>query len=153
MLHRLVLAALAFAALAAASVPAAADRVLVGTLDCRSPGTISIIVSYNTYRCTFRSISGRTYRYDATVGRIGYDFGLTVNEVLKWHVHASTSRINRNTLRGRYVGGHAGIGIVIGLGANALVGGNHNTVSLQPISVEATTGVNIALSVAMLTLH
>ena len=40
-----------------------------------------------------------------------------------------------------------------GLGANALVGGNNNTITLQPLSVEAQTGLNLALGVADMSLR
>ena len=41
----------------------------------------------------------------------------------------------------------------MGLGANVLVGGSQNTVALQPVSVEAQVGVNIAAGLAKFTLE
>ncbi len=153
MIRRTTLFVLGAAALAAASLPAAArDRVAVGTLECRSPGTVSFIVSVSDYACVFRSVSGRDFRYYGQIRRVGLDVGITGREVLVWRVWAPTSQIDRRALRGGYGGAHAGAGVVVGLGANALVGGSNNTISLQPLSVEATTGVNFALSVSSLTL-
>ena len=40
----------------------------------------------------------------------------------------------------------------MGLGANALIGGSNNTVALQPVSIEGTTGLNVAAGVASMTL-
>ena len=40
-----------------------------------------------------------------------------------------------------------------GAGANVLVGGSNRTVSLQPVSVQGQTGLNLAAGVAELTLR
>ena len=32
----------------------------------------------------------------------------------------------------------------VGLGANVLVGGSGNSIALQPVSIEGTTGLNVA---------
>jgi hypothetical protein len=145
MIRRLLLSAFALIAFAAASGPAEA-RVAVGTLECRSPGGISLILAYKEYDCVFFADWGRAYRYPARLTSIGLQAGVTRNEVLIWRVFAPTNRIEGDALRGTYVGAHAGAALVVGLGANALVGGSHGTISLQPVSVEAKTGVNFSLA-------
>jgi len=40
----------------------------------------------------------------------------------------------------------------VGAGANVLVGGSNRTISLQPVSVEGNTGLNVAGGVAQVTL-
>jgi hypothetical protein len=40
----------------------------------------------------------------------------------------------------------------VGVGANVLVGGSGSTISLQPLSIEGNTGLNVAAGVAALTL-
>ena len=47
------------------------------------------------------------------------------------------------------LGYHAG---GIGAGANVLVGGATNTISLQPLSIEGTTGLNVAAGIAQMVL-
>jgi hypothetical protein len=42
-------------------------------------------------------------------------------------------------------------GIGIGAGADALVGGSGNSIALQPVSVEVTTGLNVAAGIAEMT--
>ena len=42
---------------------------------------------------------------------------------------------------------------VVGASANALVGGSNNSIALQPVSIEGTTGLNVAAGVASITLH
>ena len=39
-----------------------------------------------------------------------------------------------------------------GVGANVLVGGSGNSISLQPVSIEGNTGLNVAGGVAEMTL-
>jgi hypothetical protein len=63
----------------------------------------------------------------------------------EWHL-ASRARL-------KYVGGSGDISLGAGVGANALVGGSRRSVTLQPVSLEAQVGVNLALDVAGLTLN
>jgi len=154
MIRRFSLTAFAVAALMAAISPASAQgRTAVGTLECRSPGKISLIVSIADYDCRFFSVSGRAYRYAGRISSLGLQAGITNHEVLIWRVYAPTSDIDRNALRGGYAGAHAGVAVVVGLGANALVGGSNRTISLQPLSVEAKTGINFALAGSALSLY
>jgi Protein of unknown function (DUF992) len=131
----------------------ARDRVAVGTLECRSPGTISLILGVNDYSCVFLSDHGRAYRYAGRVVSLGLQAGITRNEVLIWRVFAPTAAVDQHALRGNYAGGHAAAAVIVGLGANVLVGGSNQTISLQPVSVEAKTGINFALAGAALSIY
>jgi hypothetical protein len=131
----------------------ARDRVAVGTLECRSPGTISLIFGVNDYSCVFLSDHGRAYRYAGRVVSLGLQAGITRNEVLIWRVFAPTAAVDQHALRGNYAGGHAAAAVIVGLGANVLVGGSNQTISLQPVSVEAKTGINFALAGAALSIY
>ena len=154
MIRRFFLAAFALAALSAVAVPANAQgRTAVGTLECRSPGTVSFIFSVTDYDCAFYSVSGRAYRYAGRITSLGLQAGITNHEVLVWRVFAPTSAVDRNALRGNYAGASASAAVLVGLGANALVGGSRQTISLQPISVEAKTGLNFALAGSTMSLH
>jgi hypothetical protein len=154
MMRRLLLAAFSLLAFAAVSSPALAhSHVAVGSLECRSPGGFSLIVAVRDYDCTFYSDWGRAYRYQGRLTSLGFQAGVTRNEVLVWRVYAPTNRVDNKTLRGNYAGAHAGATIVVGLGANVLVGGSNRTISLQPVSVEAKTGLNFALAGSAFSLH
>jgi len=131
----------------------ARDRVAVGTLECRSPGTISLILAVSDYDCVFLSDRGPGYRYAGRVVSLGLQAGITRNEVLIWRVFAPTAAVDQHALRGNYAGGHAAAALIVGLGANVLVGGSNQTISLQPISVEAKTGINFALAGAALSIY
>jgi hypothetical protein len=56
-------------------------------------------------------------------------------------------------LAGRYAGATAGATAVVGVTANALIGGSHHTITLQPLSVGTNQGLNIAAGIAEITLH
>jgi hypothetical protein len=56
-------------------------------------------------------------------------------------------------LAGTYAGATAGGTVGAGVGANVLVGGSDRTVVLQPVSVQAQTGLNIAAGVSRMELR
>jgi hypothetical protein len=68
-------------------------------------------------------------------------------------VLAPTGRIGPGDLAGTYAGVTAGAAVIVGAGANALIGGSNNTFALQPLSVEGQAGVNVTLGVASLELR
>ncbi len=155
MIRRFALFALAVAAFAATGLTAAdaRDRVAVGTLKCHSDGKVSLIFSSDDYRCVFYSVDGGSYRYTGLINRVGLTAGVTHDETLVWRVWAPSTSVDRKALRGSYVGASAGATVVVGLGANGLIGGSDKTISLQPLSVEANTGLNVALTVTSLRLR
>ena len=77
------------------------------------------------------------------MSKLGVDLGVTHETVLVWAVFAP-SALGRHALAGDYVGGQASATLGIGGGANALIGGNAGTISLQPLSLEHETGVALA---------
>jgi hypothetical protein len=156
-------ASIRFAALAAIAAPAllfaapsqaqsSPNYVEAGVLRCDVSAGIGLIIgSTRSLRCTFEPRRGRTERYTGTIQRLGLDLGATTRGVMVWGVLAPSRNV-RGALAGRYVGASAGASAGVGIGANALVGGSNNTVALQPVSVQAQLGVNIAAGVAELTL-
>ena len=70
-----------------------------------------------------------------------------------WTVIAPTANLAPGALAGRYGGATAGATVGVGLAANALVGGSHRSIALQPLSIEGNQGLNIAAGVAEVTLH
>lgn len=153
MIRRFALAVFATLALAAVAPNAARAEVAIGTLECRSPGGVSLIVAYKDYSCRFYSDWGHAYDYRGRVASVGLQAGVTRDEVLVWRVWAPTDRVDPAVLHGTYAGAHAGAAVIVGLGANALIGGSHRTISLQPLSVEAKTGLNFAIAGSALWLY
>ena len=64
-----------------------------------------------------------------------------------WSVYAPTNR-RYGALAGHYAGASAEATVGAGVGANALIGGSNRTVTLQPVSVQGQTGLNLAVGVA-----
>jgi hypothetical protein len=72
---------------------------------------------------------------------------------MAWGVFAPTNGYHHGALAGTYVGGSGSASLGVGVGANALIGGSHRSIALQPLSVEGQVGVNLALGVAGLSLQ
>ncbi|GGF53681.1 hypothetical protein GCM10007301_11430 [Azorhizobium oxalatiphilum] len=147
-------AALACAGLAFAA-PASAQSVQIGTLVCTvQPNVAFVVGSVRNLDCSLRPAtrSTRAGKYAGTIRRFGLDIGMSGKQTLVWGVLAPTRRVSPGDLAGTYVGASANAAVGVGLGANALIGGSRNAITLQPISVEGGTGVNLGLTVSDLTL-
>lgn len=130
----------------------AADR--AGVLECNiAPGVGLIITSNRALSCRFQSISGWTSYYVGTIRKFGLDLGFSGPQRLVWAVFTATGPEVRHALEGEYVGATADVSIGAGLGANVLVGGNGRSIALQPLSVSANTGLNVAAGVGDLFLE
>jgi len=57
------------------------------------------------------------------------------------------------TLSGGYAGATASGTVGVGVGANVLVGGNSRQITLQPLSVEGSVGLNVAAGIGSVELH
>lgn len=134
---------------------ASAESTKVGMLTCKTSASLGLIIgSHQKLRCTFtRDAGGPAEFYVGHVNRLGLDVGITAGGVMAWAVLAPTNGILHRALVGKYVGASGDISLGAGVGANALIGGSHRSVALQPVSLEAQVGVNLALGVAALTLN
>ena len=138
-------------AIAAMSPAGASETVAVGHLDCGIKGGVSFIFgSTRELRCVFRSrLNTEGELYEGQIKKYGLDVGMTNTARLTWVVLAPTDLpVNEGALMGRYVGVAADASVGLGGGANVLIGGSNDTVSLQPVSVQEQTGLNAALAVA-----
>ena len=136
----------------AASPALAKDGVKIGVLTCDVSGGVGMIIgSSKAVDCTFDGTVGSTERYKGSIGKFGLDVGVTSKGVMAWAVFAP-GKINRGALAGNYVGASAEATVAVGLGANVLVGGSDKSITLQPLSVQAQTGLNLAAGVASLKL-
>jgi hypothetical protein len=144
----------AFALLCAALSPARADAFRVGRLVCFSTPRVGLVLgSTQSLRCLFYARRpSRQYIYEGRIRRVGFDLGVTSAGTLSWAVFARNSRIGPGSLRGSYVGASGNVALGPGLGANVLIGGSRRSVTLQPLSIERSIGLNLAAGVANLTL-
>jgi hypothetical protein len=145
-------AAMAVATLTTAQAQAQA-RVEVGVLTCTvRAGTGFIVGSTKELRCRFNR-PGRDEFYHGTISKFGLDIGATKQTAIAWAVLAPTARLRPGSLNGTYGGVSAEATVGLGVGANALVGGSSSNIILQPLSVQAQQGLNIAAGIAALQLR
>ncbi len=147
-----LLAALALAALAA--TPARAANVEVGVLTCKVAGGVGFVFgSTKDIDCVLEGISGGKDRYVGSIDKYGLDLGFTGSSYIVWTVLAPSTDIPSGALQGNYGGVSAEATVGLGVGANALLGGSGNSIALQPVSVQAQQGLNVAVGVSALSLH
>jgi hypothetical protein len=124
-----------------------------GMLTCRTSASLGLIVgSTQRLACQFKGNTGFTQDYVGRINRIGLDIGFTAGGVMGWAVLGHSSAVQPGALTGRFVGASGDISVGVGAGANLLVGGTAQSISLQPLSLEGQVGLNLALGVAGLTL-
>lgn len=152
-------AALATAlALGAATVPAKADSVELGLLECVvDGGTGFIFGSSKDLACEYTPANDSATKeaYFGVINKFGVDLGVTGTTVMAWAVVAPTSdfEYQLGSLAGDYRGVSAEASAAAGGGVNVLVGGSNDTISLQPVSLQAQEGVNVAIGIAELQLR
>ncbi|MDX8483493.1 DUF992 domain-containing protein [Mesorhizobium sp. VK24D] len=136
------------------ALPVSAGTLRLGTLDCTiDGGTGYVITSNKGVSCVFRpSHHGPAEIYTGMISKLGVDVGKTHQGQLVWAVLAATRNHDAGDLAGSYYGVNAEASVVTGGGANVLVGGLDSAFMLEPLSVQAQTGVNLAVTVASLDL-
>ena len=111
-----------------------------------------IIVGHQSMECNFQEAgSDVPQRYVGAINTVGLDI-VTAGGVLAWAVFAPTKGVPTGALAGEYMGASGDIGIGVGAGANVLIGGCRRFGGLQPLSLEGSVALNIALGVSMLKL-
>lgn len=150
-----LVAAAATAAAPATTRAQAPDRTKVGTLTCDiSAGIGAIIASQKSVTCLFTPAQAGAPRevYTGSITKFGLDVGATSGGRMIWSVFAPSTAAYAG-LAGTYSGASAEATVGAGVGANVLVGGSNRTVSLQPVSVQGQTGLNLAVGVSGLELR
>jgi hypothetical protein len=132
----------------------AQQGVRVGVLECKGGQNVGFVLgSVAHLNCVFQSEGGRAEGYVATVRRFGLDLGFTQDTTVSWAAFAANTRVPTGGLAGSYGGVGMNASVGVGFGGNFLVGGNGNQYSLQPISVQGQTGLNVAAGIAGLELE
>ncbi len=150
-----ILAIAALAMLGAPTDASAQARAKVGALACNLAPTVGFIVG-SRQRLSCRYTPDGPWPPEVYVGSlstVGLDIGVTGGGRMVWAVFAPISGHYRGALAGTYVGASADVAVGLGLGANALIGGSRRSIALQPLSVEANSGLNLAAGVSRLRLH
>jgi len=149
-----IAAALFAFALGASSASAEQAGVKIGILECNvAGGTGFIFGSSKEIACAYSPNKGPADYYRGEINKYGIDIGYTEKSKIIWAVFAPTGDIRQGALSGNYGGASAQATIAVGLGANVLIGGFDESIALQPLSVEGTEGLNVALAVSELKLE
>ena len=141
--------------LAAGGAPVYAQGgVQVGTLSCHVAGGWGFVFgSSKAVRCTFARAGARPEQYAGSINKFGVDIGYTQGGVLIWGVFAPSATLAPGALSGNYIGATGSATVGVGAGANVLVGGSNRTISLQPVSIEGNTGLNVAAGIGSIRLN
>jgi len=150
----LTAAALALAAtVGGAPAMAAPAGVTAGSLTCEvASGWGFVFGSTRDLKCTYANNNGSVEHYTGHIDKFGADIGYHAGGLVGWVVIAPTADIGKGTLAGTYGGVTGGAAVGVGAAANVLVGGSANTISLQPLSFEGITGLNVAAGIEQVVL-
>ncbi|RVD14483.1 DUF992 domain-containing protein [Mesorhizobium sp. M4B.F.Ca.ET.017.02.2.1] len=154
---RTIIAAGLIAAACAGQAYAQSGGVELGVLDCAiGGGTGFVFGSSKDLNCTFTP-ADKTFApeaYFGAVNKYGLDIGTTKQSVMQWLVLTPLKNIYApGALAGDYVGASAELTAAVGAGANLLVGGSEQAFTLQPLSLQTQTGINIAIGVSQFQLR
>ena len=128
--------------------------VRIGTLSCNVAGGWGFVFgSSKALHCTLSPGPGQPEHYAGTISKFGVDIGYTNGGVLVWTVFAPGTSVGPGALAGDYVGATGSATAGAGVGANVLVGGSGQSISLQPVSIEGNTGLNVAAGIGAITLQ
>src|SRR5690348_5904629 len=133
----------------------AADEggVKVGVLTCEvASGWGFVFGSSKDLKCVYSSSPGVSEHYIGTIGKFGVDIGYSAATVIAWTVIAPSKDLGPGALAGTFTGATGSAAVGVGAGANVLVGGGEKSITLQPVSFQAGTGLNVAGGIAMITL-
>ena len=134
MIRKLALAIGAIGLVAGAAVPgtpAQAQGVKAGVLTCNvASGFGFIFGSSRSVNCTLSGGGGPPQHYVGAINKFGVDIGYVQGAVIVWAVFAPTTNPAPGSLAGTYVGATGSATVGVGVGANVLVGGSANSISL-----------------------
>jgi hypothetical protein len=148
----------AFALIVMLAAPADAQSpqwTQAGMLRCVvNPSIGFIIAGHQSMECNFTPNGPNPPQpYQGALNMVGLNIGISAGGVFGWAVYAPTTGIPAGALAGEYVGASGDIGLGIGVGTNVLIGGSGRTVASQPVSLEGSVAVDVALGVSALTLR
>ncbi|MFO1160125.1 MAG: DUF992 domain-containing protein [Reyranellaceae bacterium] len=124
----------------------------VGMLTCNVAGGVGFVFgSSKDLSCLFTRTDGVAERYKGTIKKFGIDIGFTKEAQVVWLVFAPGS-IAPGSLAGAYGGGTASATVGVGAGAHVLVGANKQ-ITLQPVAVEGSVGLNVAAGIGEVELN
>ena len=125
----------------------------IGSLTCNVAGGVGFVFgSSKQISCLFNRTDGIAERYTGDIKKFGVDIGFTKEAQMVWLVFAPGA-LAPGSLSGSYAGATASGTVGVGVGANVLVGGSSRQITLQPVSVEGSVGLNVAAGIGELDLR
>ena len=119
----------------------------VGQLSCQVAGGVGFVFgSSKELDCLFTRTDGVAEHYHGSIQKFGIDIGFTKEAHVIWVVFAPGA-ISPGAIAGSYGGVSASVAAGLGLGANVLIGGSAKQITLQPVSVEGSVGLNVAAGI------
>ncbi|MBS0537598.1 MAG: DUF992 domain-containing protein [Proteobacteria bacterium] len=116
----------------------------VGSLTCHAAGGKRFVFGASReLNCLFARTDGIAEPYHGTIKKFGADTGFAKDAHVVWLVFAPAA-LGDGSLSGSY--GDAAAGVAAG--AELLVGGGSRQITLQPVSVEGSAGLNVATGLA-----
>jgi hypothetical protein len=127
--------------------------VKIGVLTCNvDSGWGFIFGSSRGLKCSLSTAPNVSEHYSGQITKFGVDIGYLQGGVIVWAVFAPSVNPAPGALAGSYAGATGSAAVGVGVGANVLVGGTANAVTLQPVSFEGQSGLNVAGGIAAVTL-
>ncbi len=155
------------AMIASGAIGALSAATLIGTACAQESATIKagfltchaaqgfgyILGSSRALECTYLSKSGASESYYGSLSKVGIDVGYLGTSTLMWAVLAPANISGAGALAGSYAGATAGATVGVGGAINVMTGGFRNSIALQPISVEGSTGLYVGAGIAAMRLE
>jgi Protein of unknown function (DUF992) len=136
------------------SSAAFAQSAKMGTLVCHISGGVGMILMENqALDCVFTDRNGAPSHYIGRLTNVGLNIGISGSGQMVWGVLAATNNVGPGALAGDYAGAQGSVAVGAGVGGAVLVGGSGKTISLQPISVSAGTGLNLSAGIGNISLQ
>lgn len=134
---------------------AASAQSRVGVLQCQMSGGVGMIIVENqALDCVYQDESGAPpAHYIGRLTNVGANIGISGPGEMVWGVVAATGAVGPGALAGEYVGAQGSVAVGAGPGGAVLVGGSDQTVSLQPISIQVGTGLNLSAGIGNISLQ
>jgi hypothetical protein len=133
---------------------AAEGGVKAGFLTCQvASGWGFVFGSSREIKCTYAHDHDSTEHYVGHIRKFGVDIGYQQASVIVWAVLAPTENVGKGALAGDYGGVSGSASVGVGAGANVLIGGFKQSITLQPVSLEGTVGLNVAGGIEQITLE
>lgn len=129
----------------------------IGILKCvKVAGGINLLIhSVENIECTFTGPGGSEHYWGETGIGLGIDLQWNKTKRIAYTVISATTDITvgNHSLSGKYTGVKASVAAGVSVGAQILVGVGNKHFSLQPLALEAGTGLGVAAGIGYLYLE